>query len=518
MNYDKTEMLRVGSMIEADAHFYSGLPLHWSDGVIKVLGIYFAANNVEAAKKNYDETLSKAKNILKIWKTRKLTLLGKITVVNTLIMPLIIYRLQSLQSPNKEFFSQWKKMISEFLWDSKKPKIAYNKLILPYDKGGLKLQHINLRNKALKVKMVQKDRLESDRENSLWSQLLKNVLPIEQSQFWNCNMSTQDVKKIVPRGICRDCIESWAEINYHVPVGTEEILSQVLWYNSHIKENNESLFIKKWAELGMNYVKQIIKKDKFFTCEELWGKFGVRLNYIEYFRLQKAIPKEWMLVIKHGIEIKLHKTGNEIVKGVSKCSKLVYAELMSRRKDEVKSKYVWENKLGLEISDNKWKDLYKQIIKLTNSTKLRFFQYRIINNYLITNKRLCQWKIIASDKCTFCKEETETVMHLLVGCKYVQALWSTLKRWLNYFCYIELEIKEEIIILNIYKGPFADMVNMIILVVKYYVYVQRCYGKQVQFCDVIGEITKYKKIEENIAKRTNMLLGGLSLYLNHLIA
>ena len=62
------------------------------------------------------------------------------------------------------------------------------------------------------------------------------------------------------------------------------------------------------------------------------------------------------------------------------------------------------------------------------------------------------------------------------------------------------------------------MVNMIILVVKYYVYVQRCYGKQVRFCDVIGEITKYKKIEENIAKRTNMLLGGLSLCLNHLIA
>ena len=42
-------------------------------------------------------------------------------------------------SPTKEFTSNYKKAIMQFLWSNTPPKIAYNRLVQPYTKLGLKL-------------------------------------------------------------------------------------------------------------------------------------------------------------------------------------------------------------------------------------------------------------------------------------------------------------------------------------------------------------------------------------------
>ena len=47
------------------------------------------------------------------------------------------------------------------------------------------------------------------------------------------------------------------------------------------------------------------------------------------------------------------------------------------------------------------------------------------------------------------------------------------------------------------------MVNAIVLIVKYYIYAQKCKGKSLCFMEVIGKIAKYKAIERKISIRTN---------------
>ena len=183
INYDKTEILRLGSLRNTDAEYYSGLPIKWSDGPVKILGIYVFPDLDVMSEYNYLETIQKICNICKIWSYRSLSLLGKILVVNTLVISLFIYRLQVLSSPSQDILKRYKDIITEFLWEHKRPKIAYNRLITSYEQGGLQLQDLKLKDQALKCKCI----LSKTSENTLFTQLLYKYLPITCDRLIECN-------------------------------------------------------------------------------------------------------------------------------------------------------------------------------------------------------------------------------------------------------------------------------------------------------------------------------------------
>ena len=140
--------------------------------------------------------------------------------------------------------------------------------------------------------------------------------------------------------------------------------------------------------------------------------------------------------------------------------------------------------------------------RLTQCTKLRSFQYRLLNNALTTNVNLQQWRIQSNSDCTFCKDHVETVLHLLVECVMVKTvIWKPLQQWLNYFCYVDLTLEAHTLILNDYKDSFPDMVNTIILITKQYIYAARCLNEQLSFPKLISKIHLYKMIEKVIANR-----------------
>ena len=93
VNYNKTELLRIGSVRDGDASFYSDFKLKWSEGSIKILGLLCVNDLDEMAEINYAALFKKMETITQLWSKRNLTLLGKIVVVNTLIMPLFTYNI-----------------------------------------------------------------------------------------------------------------------------------------------------------------------------------------------------------------------------------------------------------------------------------------------------------------------------------------------------------------------------------------------------------------------------------------
>ena len=68
--------------------------------------------------------------------------------------------------------------------------------------------------------------------------------------------------------------------------------------------------------------------------------------------------------------------------------------------------------------------VHDEIYRITNILKYRSFQYRLLQRSLMTNLvHLFKWKIVESEKCSFCKEEKETILHMLFACKYTEQLW-----------------------------------------------------------------------------------------------
>ena len=59
---------------------------------------------------------------------------------------------------------------------------------------------------------------------------------------------------------------------------------------------------------------------------------------------------------------------------------------------------------------------------VTVDTKLRTFQYKILNNILFVNKMLFKLKEVGLPLCSFCKAKDETYIHLFYKCRKTSIL------------------------------------------------------------------------------------------------
>ena len=121
-----------------------------------------------------------------------------------------------------------------------------------------------------------------------------------------------------------------------------------------------------------------------------------------------------------------------------------------------------------------WKDIHLLPRKLTIDTKLRIFQYKLLNNILYLNKHLFMFRKKDSKRCSFCKRQDETINHLFVECNYSKNLWRDLKTYcqpsfsLPFLCpqsatfgFIDIEAHSSLLL------------NHILLLHKYYIYYSR---------------------------------------------
>ncbi len=68
------------------------------------------------------------------------------------------------------------------------------------------------------------------------------------------------------------------------------------------------------------------------------------------------------------------------------------------------------------------------IYKATVDTFTRYFQLKIIYNFLATRKMLNLWGIRETDRCRFCCIEPESTAHLFWYCHIVSAFWQEVQK------------------------------------------------------------------------------------------
>ena len=104
---------------------------------------------------NYNEKLEKVRAILGCWKFRRLSFLGKITVLTSLAASQLVYILYSLGT-NEKVLKEINKIFFNFLWNGKGDKIKRNVVINDFAEGGIKMIDIFPFNKSLKATWIKK--------------------------------------------------------------------------------------------------------------------------------------------------------------------------------------------------------------------------------------------------------------------------------------------------------------------------------------------------------------------------
>ncbi|KAK2813251.1 hypothetical protein Q5P01_000880 [Channa striata] len=124
-------------------------------GEVKVLGIYIGQNSMDCYKKTWEERLAWCKTRMALWKLRQIGLKGKVTIINSTIVPMLMYAMQVCPI-DIEVWSSLCSMVEDFLWNSRAVVVAHKTLIGPVEKGGLNLCDLKIKMIALRIKLFKK--------------------------------------------------------------------------------------------------------------------------------------------------------------------------------------------------------------------------------------------------------------------------------------------------------------------------------------------------------------------------
>ena len=491
INFEKTIAYKLGPCRNSEARFYTIKPISWTNEPVKILGIWFHPSKQIMVEKNFYKKLDKIQTIIENWNTRNLSTLGKITVINTLIHSQLQYQLTSLPSPPQDFYIKYKRIIQEYLWKKTAIRIRYEKIIQNYENEGLKLLDLQTKEIALKAKWP----IYFQYRHIPW---FYGWYPVKDERVWTCNINEKDIRNSMFNTTFRDIWIAWSKVFFHIPESIDEIMTQNIWGNSHVKRAGKPFFDKEGFNSFIDSPQFLIKQDGTLKEWELLLDIEKRnLKIMTYNQIKAAIPKLWLQIIKNNLSHTPTQSKLEKLESYTKPAKVFYWELVEKKKIKMVTKANWERELDTNITDQEWENMFANTKRLISIVKIRDFQYKTVQRYLITNVRRNKMNSDISSLCSFCYQHPETLYHMFISCEKVVKMWNIFKRWCNYFYKTKIIcLKPEEIIFNALECKNKNFINLLILLMKRYIYVARCKENQLDFQAYLRFINYVMKLEK----------------------
>ena len=108
----------------------------WGATEFDLLGIHFSVDLENITTLNFTPILNKCEKILYQWKRRRLTPLGKITVVKTFILSSFNHIFSSLPITDNILVKKLNNLLYSFVWDNKPDKVNRKLITNSYINGG----------------------------------------------------------------------------------------------------------------------------------------------------------------------------------------------------------------------------------------------------------------------------------------------------------------------------------------------------------------------------------------------
>ena len=477
INLDKTKALWIGSMCKSSNIICREFNIDWEQEPLKILGVIFSPEVFDIWDHNLESVMKKVQSMIKIWSKRKLTLIGRITVIKSLMLSRFAYLFLALPNPPGDLIKSLERMLFKFLWNKGPDRISRKQIVKNVESGGLRMVEFNAFISSLKVTWLRRLILNSENNNwSLLSGLNFNELVCLGDQYFKGKIRN------LHNPFWRDLLNSLHTFYSVIKIEElDDILCTPLWCNSKLSKNENFLF-KNWFEMGVRNVIDIVDTNGYiYEFEQLKQIYNLKGTYLDYQRLINKLPKTWRDVINEN---------NEKCK-FSKFNVQINCYLKLIMKDKKGSRSIYDKILPVkeQVQINRWNTDLGQItieeqklgnanLKYINEIKLRDFQFKINNKILVTNSFLYKINKIDNHLCSFCQKETESIYHLLCTCDIVKAFWDTFKTWVSGKINTDINLSDKNIIYSAFSK--CSLLNYLIVLAKYYIYKNKFHKKSLK--------------------------------------
>lgn len=393
---------------------------------VKTLGLYVGHNKDLCYNRNWEDKIEKYQKLIDSWRTRDLTLYGKVLLIKALGISIFVY-LAICSWPKKETVAKLSRISYDFLWH-KTERIKRNVLINNLEDGGINMIDIESFFMSLQTSWVY--RIFQNPESN-WQILPRSYLSLLGKNYLalhvNAN-SVDDIARILSLPpFYQHLIMNFNSINIKDNINTPgDFENQIIWCNKLFKhtpkgsKSGKTINFPHWQAAGLIYIHNLKFKngmvDEKFIYEKVQNKQNI---YVEIKILNMVLLKyrHWFTDVKYNPNAALPNTLN-----VKLTNKLVYQKLKSKKVESLKMTN-WATKLNINFSENIIKKLLISKIQMTVENKLKEFNYKVITNILSCNHYLAKWKQNVSGLCEICNVNDD-ILHLLCNCKLAKTIWT----------------------------------------------------------------------------------------------
>ena len=300
LNLDKSEAFHIGSNIFQNDHPMAHFGLQWPQYTVNYLGVTIPItpfkDKFELFRLNLENYCDELAPKLNLHKTKDLTILEKITILKSLILPKFCYKLSMFPAEiHPPFIKHLNVFIYGFIWGSKWERISRSNLACSVEMGGAKMLHLPFSVLAFQWKHLQHFFHQHSTFLPLWYILETGLInePLIQSvlnsnlRIYNRRISSLVLFRFVKIGLyAAKKLFNWDSHQF-----------KFLWRESDVKYRRSILYIEKFANAGINYHYQLVNDiNNYLSFGDLAQKYDLKNEnklFLKYVKLYISIPEKW---------------------------------------------------------------------------------------------------------------------------------------------------------------------------------------------------------------------------------
>jgi hypothetical protein len=267
---------------------------------------------------------------------------------------------------------------------------------------------------------------------------------------------------------------------------------------------------KIWKQKGIWYISDICNEDGTYKeWEELVISTGTGLNYLNWLQIKKAIPKEWIEILRKEINVPFKKeTDLNIELGDKKVNvknlncKMIYWSLINRDSQIPPSIKKWELEFPefQEVEESMWHEIFQNPYKCSTNTYVQSLQFKILHRIIPCNKKLYDYKIRTDPYCDMC-HQMDDIVHFFILCENTKKFWKTFWSWWNNLTKTYIQFTEQEVIEGIIFGfaPIDELfiaLNFVIYEIKKFIYQQKLNKKEISYALFLIKLKASLTIEQ----------------------
>jgi len=431
INIDKTEALWVGKWKN---NIHKPLGLKWVNDMVKFVGTYIGNNRDDASGQSFSEIIDSIKNKVSYWNTKSISIKGKIKIVNTFVLSKLWYVLET-HNLSDSLLLDIKNIIKAFIWKGHK-QVSYEILCLPFDKGGLSLQNIQIRQDILRLKWLAK--LLSQDTIKTEKSVVDQIFRISYPQIGIRVLMNQDLKtNSLDTKFYKKATKVWTKANIiFKPKNANSIKHDWIYSNPLLTDVNRNTFkypgyfvnrdLPNYVPLYFkNLPVQVPMRDLRGIFKNLIPNLNRAVNMITFTNLNEDT---------YEIEVADRKID------LSNSSfKSLYQEVIRNQTSNITCQPKWE--LELDITNMDWTELWLNIHKCTDNYKIESSIWQMVHRNFICSYFLK--KIYNTDgKCKLCGQIELNRTHIFMNCNIIKYIYHNFDEIIRKMVNIDLSPME----------------------------------------------------------------------------